>query len=271
MVLIIYCSLIGYSQNTELITTDIFLDKEILKELSIDTKFTNSIEYTSDGFIILSSANQFYILGVGGLVPIWGNWNNESDIESFAIASDSILVVASGNILYLLDSVNSFIKFQIIPDNNMNISSKYDNIYVYDRMLKNDKEDYFIYRISEYGNMESLVKISTPILSVFERPSQLIFSTKNIVFSVDIKTKKLFQLFSLPWEDDIISIAGDTVHQTLYFSTTRSVYRVKNSQIELISEEFGGILKYDGEGLLIFNPEEQLIVRFRNNILYDNQ
>jgi len=271
IILTICCWLTGYSQDTDSIRVDILLDDELLKELSIDAKFINSIEYTPDGFILLSSENQFYILGVGGVVPVWGNWNNENGIESFTIAFDSILVVVSGNTLCLLDSFNSFTKFQIIPDNNMGISSKHENIYVYDRILKNDKKDYSIYQISGNGEITSLITIRTPILSIFERPSQLIFSTKNIVFSVEIKTKKLFQLFSLPHEDDIISIVGDTIHQTLYFSTDKTVYRVKNNQIELVNEEFGGILKYDGDGLLIFNPQENFIVRFRNNVLYDNQ
>ena len=262
-----FCSFIGYSQNTDAITTDIFLDKEILKDLSIDTEFINSIEYTPDGFILLSSANRFYILGIGGIIPIWGNWNHENAIEAFTITSDSILVVLSGYALYLLDSDNSFTKFQIIPDNNMGISAKYDNIYVYDRALKNDKKDYSIYQVSEDGEIISLVKIPTPILSVFESPLQLIFSTRNILFSVDIKTKKLFQLFSLPYEDDIISIVGNTQNQVFYFSTEKTVYRIKNNRIELLSEEFGGILHYDGEGLLVFYPKENLIVRFRNNAL----
>jgi len=263
----LYCSLIGYSQNRDSMTTDIFLDKEILKELSIDVKFINSIEYTPDGYILLSSPNRFYILGVGGIVPVWGTWNSENVIEAFTITADSILVALSGNALYLLDSDNSFTKFQIIPDNNMGISSKYDNIYVYDRILKNDKKNYSIYQMSEYEEITPLVTIPTPILSVFETPSQLIFSTRNILVSVDIKTKKLFQLFSLQYEEDIISIVGDTQNKTLYFSTNRTVYRIKNNQIELLSENFGGILRYDGEGLLVFNPKEDLMVRFRNNVL----
>ena len=80
----------------------------------------------------------------------------------------------------------------------------------------------------------------------------------------------MFEILSLPQEDDIISIVGDTIHQALYFSTDKAVYRVRDNQIELVNDEFGGILKYDGEGLLIFNPKENLIVRFRNNILYDD-
>ena len=114
-----------------------------------------------------------------------------------------------------------------------------------------------------------MVKIPTPILSVFEQPSQLIFSTKNILFSVDIQTKKLYQILALPNNDDIISIVGDTINHAFYFSTDKTIYRIKDSKIEIVSEDFGGILKYDGEGLLIFNPDKNFIIRFRNNVLYN--
>ena len=276
--IIICCSLAGCSQKTETaitttqtdsIHTEIFLDSKLLKDLSIDEKFINSIEYTPDGFILLASGNQFYLLGGGGLAPVFENWNNKDSIESFTVTPDSILAVVSGKTLYQADTDTSFVKIADIPDNNMGITSKYDNIYMYDRTLRNKKKDYSIYQLSREGEITTLVTIRTPVLSVFERPSQLIFSTNNILFSVDTKTKELFQIFSLPPENDIISIVGDTIHRALYFSTNEAIYRIRNTQLELVNDEFGGILKYDGEGLLIFNPNENFIVRFRNNILYN--
>jgi len=280
---IICCLLVGCSKKTntittdtiitntisaDTITTDIIFDNNLLKDFSIDKKFINSIEYTPDGFILLSSANQFYLLGSGGIASIFENWNSKNSIESFTITSDSILVVISGKSLYQANADTSFVKIADIPDNNIGITSKYDNIYVYERIFKNEKKNYSIYQLSRDEKITTLVTISTPVLSVFERPLQLIFSTNNILFSVEIKTKKLFQILALPPKNNIISIVGDDIHHALYFSTNEAIYRIKNTQLELVSDKFGGILKYDGEGLLIFNPDENYIVRFRNNILY---
>jgi len=271
IIIIIWCSLESYSQNSDSITTEIFLDRELLEELSINSVFINSIEYTPNGFILISSPNQFYLLGNGGLVPIFDTWGGKDSIESFTITSDSILVVASGNALYQIDSNASFFKVTNIPDSDMGITSKYKNIYVFDRKLNRDKKEYFIYQISENKEIIPIVAIPTPILSVFEQPSLLIFSTKNILFSVDIKTKHLYQILTLPQEDDIISVIGDTINHAFYFSTNNAIYRIKDNIIELVSEDFGGILKYDGEGLLVFKPEMSLIVRLRNNILYSQE
>jgi len=230
---------VGYSQDIDSIKADILLDNTLLNQLNINAQFINSIEYTSDGFLLLASANQFYILGNGGIVPIFDSWENNTEIASFTVTANGILMAVSKNGLYTANNSSSFSKI-VIPDSGMGVTSQYlDDIFVYDKILKNDKKVYSIYHISETEKIESLITISTPILSVFESQSQLIFSTKNHVFSVDIYTKQLFHLFSSPYDADIISIAGDTYNKTLYFSTENSIYRIKNNQIELLCKEFG--------------------------------
>lgn len=268
-ILFICCfSFVGYAQDEKQIKAEILLDNAFLKDMRINTKFINSIEYTSEGFLLLSSVNQFYLLGFGGMIPIFEEWKAKTDIESFVVKANGALIIASGNTLYQAHSEPSFIKVLDIPDSNMGITSKYKNIYVFDRTQKSNKKDYSIYQISKNKEITPLVKIPTPVLSVFELSSQLIFSTKNILFGVDIETKKLYQILTLPYEDDIISIAGDTVNHAFYFSTNKKIYRIQDNKVEIISDDFGGILKYDGEGLLVFIPEKSLIIRLRNNILY---
>ena len=267
-VFICYFSVVGYAQNTKPIKADILLDKTLLNESSIDAKLINSIEYTSKGFVLLSSANQFYVLGIGGVAPIFNKWSGKTGIESFTVTAKGVLMIVSGKTMYQAHSKPSFLKVMDIPDSDMGITSKYKNVYLFDRKLKSNKKDYSIYQISTNKKIIPLVKIPTPVLSLFEQPSQLIFSTKNIVFSVDIKTKKLYQMLALPQENDIISIVGDTINHAFYFSTDQSIYQLKDDKIEMISNDFGGILKYDGKGLSIFNPEKSLIIRLRNNILY---
>lgn len=268
ILLVCYFTVIGYAQDAPPIKAEILLNNALLEELKIDTQFIHSIEYTSGSFLLLSSSEQFYILGIGGIAPIFESWKSKIGIESFTVTEDTILLIVSGNSLYQASTNPEFVKIMNIPDNNMGISSKYRDVYVFDRALKEDKKDYFIYQISRDKNITPLVKIPTPVLSVFELPSQLFFSTKNILFCIDVKTKNFSQIFALPFEDDIISIAGDTINHTFYFSTAQAIYQIKNSNIEIISNDFGGILRYDGEGLLVFNPEKSLIIRLRNNILY---
>jgi len=98
--------------------------------------------------------------------------------------------------------------------------------------------------------------------------SEFLFKYILYILCADNQTKTFFELFSLPQENDIVSITGDTDRQAIYFSTQDTIYRIKDGDFEYVCTDFGGILKYDGEGLLVFNPEMQLIIRFRNSILY---
>ena len=268
IVLIFYISIIVHAQDTDSIKVDILLDNVLLEQSDISTKFINAVEYTSDGYILLSSPTQFYLLGLGGIATILESWSDENDIESFTVSSDGRLLIVSGNTLYQAYQDPPFVVITDIPDSGMDITSKYNEIYVFDRILKDYKRNYSIYQISENIEITPLVTMPTPILSVFELPGLLIFSTKNILFSMDIKTKNLFQILVLPQEDDIFSIVGDTINHAFYFSTDNAIYRIKDRKFEIITEEFGGSLRYDREGLLIFNPEKQLIIRLRSNLLY---
>jgi len=266
--IILCCSSTGYSQNNDLVAMEIFLDREFLKELSIDAKFISSIEYAPYGLILLASDNQFYFLGIGGLIPVFEYGTGINNIESFALTPDTNLVVVSGNALYELGSEDPFSKVRDIPGNNMGITAKYGNIYIYDRIRENNKSVYSIYQLSGAGEITTLATSPNPVSSVFEQPDKLIFSSKNQLFTVDIKSKQTSQILSLPQEVDIISIAGNAVNQSFYFSTANAIYQIKDGKFELITEDFGGILMCDNEGLFVFAPENQLIVRLRNNLLY---
>ena len=269
IILSIFCfSMKGYAQDSKSIVVDVLLDSAFLKKLSVSEKFINVVDYTADGFLLLSSPNQFYLLGIGDLIPVFEKWTGEGIIESFAVTTDDSLLLISGKTLYKVYSEPSFIKVTDIPDNNMGITSKHKDIYVFDRTLKSDKRDYSIYQVSEDGGITPLVSMPAPILSVFEQPSRLVFSVNNILFGIDVKTRILFQIFVLKGRDDIISIVADTINHAFYFSTNNAIYRMKEGLFESISEDLGGILRYDGEGLLVFNPEKQFIIRLRNNLLY---
>jgi hypothetical protein len=152
----------------------------------------------------------------------------------------------------------------IVSGNNENVA------YIFDRTLQKGKKEYAVYRSSD-KQCTNLASTSAPILSAFEYKTSLLFSSENKILCADSKTKIFFDLFSLPQKQNIISITGDTVNKATYFSTSDTIYRIKESKLEYVCNEFGGILQYDGEGLLVFNPEKSLIVRFRNNILYPKE
>ena len=246
---------------------DIFLNDAMLKEASINVKLINSIDYTPTGFLFLASSNLFYLLGLDDMTPVFNE--TKTSIDAFAVTQDDMLWVVSGDELCSMDSLGNLSTLYKLPVSNTAIvSGNNENVaYVYDRTLQENKKEYAIYQCSN-EQYTRLASTSTPILSAYEYKTNLLFSSENKIICADSQSKTFFDLFALPQNQNIISITGDTINQALYFSTPDTIYRVQNGQLEYICMEFGGTLKYDGEGLLVFNPENSLIVRFRNNVLY---
>jgi len=249
------------------ILAEILLDKEMLKSFQ-DISFISSINITPEGFILLSSSNQFYILGLGGMLPY--SEKMEAPIHSFTVTPDNAIVFVKEKDFCFLDSTGKGVKLFGLPDSNMKISAGKEVLYLYGKNNSTGKD--IIYILFKGGKYISLLEYPSTITSVLEIDRGLFFSSKNKILLVDIKSKQINELLSLPVEnDEIISTDNDYEHGALYFSTNKAVYRTGSEKIELVNDEFGGILKYDGEGLLIFNPEKSLIIRLRNNILYKKQ
>jgi hypothetical protein len=239
-------------------------DKEILKSFQ-DVSFIPSMNITSDGFILLSSPNQFYILGLGGMLPF--SEKTETPVHSFTKTPDNAIMLIQEKNFCFLDSSGKIVKLFGLPDENLKISAGKEVLYLYGKNNFTDKD--VIYILFKGAKYILLMEYPFPITSILETNENLFFSSKNKLLIVDTERKQINEFLSLSNEnDEIISIDNDYVHGVLYFSTNSAVYRTKNNQIELFNDEFGGIIKYDGEGLVVFNPGKNLIVRFRNNILY---
>jgi len=247
------------------VLVEILLSKGMLKTIQ-DITLVPSIDITPEGFILLSSSNQFYVLGLGGMLPL--SEKMEAPIRSFAETPDNAIMFVQEKKLCFLDSLGKMVKLFGLPDDSMKISAGKEVLYLYGKNNLTGK--YVIYILFKRAKYISLLEYPDSITSVLEISGDLFFSSKNKIMLVDIKNKQINELLSLPDEnDEILSIDNDYVHGVLYFSTNKAVYRIGNdNQIGLVNNEFGGIVKYDGEGLLVFNPEKSLIVRFKNNSLY---
>ena len=256
-------SVLAHAQEAQGIELDLFLSKPMLKEVSIETKLINSIDYTYDGFLLISSSNQFYILGIGYIEPLFKP--TEKKIESYTVTPEGKLYLVSGKDLCKIDTLGNFLKIYSLPDVNMGIASGNEKIYLYDKYIQKNKSDYSLFSLDRTLHYTKLVTMETPIMAVYEYNSNVFFTTKNKIYCVNEKLESFIEILTLPQEKDtIISIVGVPEHQAFYISTENSVYRINNNTLEYVNTELGGILKYDGEGLLIFNPKENFILRIRD-------
>ena len=251
--------------NNDDVKVEVLLSNAMLKSFSMDIKFINSIDYTIGDYLLLASSNQFYILGMGGIESLFKR--QKQSIDAYTITSKGTLFAICRKELCVIDTNNVLSKLFTLPNNAMGIVSGSKGLYVFDKNNLNGESS--IYIVFEDARHAKLITVPMPIRSLLESEENLFFSSENKLFCIDVKNKKITELYSFPKKEDrIISMANDSLSHALYFSTNESIYRIINNEIEIINTDFGGTLRYDGEGLLIFNPEKSLIVRLRNSLLY---
>jgi hypothetical protein len=237
---------------------EVLLTSKMIKDLKLTKALINSIDITPNRLVLLSTADQFYLLGWGGIKP-YGKKVTGS-ISSFAYTADSILMTIRNKELCSFDSTGNLIKLYNLPKEGMGIVSagKYV-MYLYDK--NKDTTKHALYVLAKGGMYAKIFEIHEQINSVAEMNKSLFFASGKVLYGYDIKNKKLKVLAALSGDQDIRSITTSDSTNSIFFSTESTVYAYKDSAVVKITEQFGGILKFFDHGLIIFNPEKQYLIR----------
>jgi hypothetical protein len=238
---------------------EVLLNRKMLDDIHMDVKFTNSLNVTPGRLILLSSANQFYLLGWGGIKPV--GQKVTGTIRSFAYTPNGLLMTVHDKELCYIDSLGKLAKFFTLPDSDMGIAAGRHVMYLYGR--NKEQKDNALYVLAKGHKYAKLLVIPTPIMSVVEMKNGLIFATENKLFSLDIISKEIKALAALaPKENEIISMTKDTSGNTVYFSTKNAIYVLKDSSIICMSDKLGGVLRYSNNALIVFNTERNTLILF---------
>lgn len=243
--------------KTDSLRYEILLTNNMLANIQVNEKFISSIDITPNQLILLSTTDQFYLLGWGGIVPYGSKVSG--NISSFAFTPDSLLMTIRNKELCSFDSDGKLSKLFNLPGEGMGICAGKYVMYIYNR--KNDQAKNSFYVLAKGGKYEKLFELPTPINSAVEVSNTILFATENVLFSYKPKTKDLKLLAVLPKNKKIESIAVDSINNRVYFSTDSVIYAYKNSSTVLFTNEIGGVLRFFHDGLIVFNPEKQLLIR----------
>jgi hypothetical protein len=236
---------------------EVLLSKQMLSDAGINADFISSFDITSSRHILLSSTNQFYLLGWGGINTI--GYKMTDTISSFAFTSDSIMMLIHNKCLCYIDTTGNLIKLHSLPNSEMGISGGKDAMYIYDS--NKNLEQCVLYSFNKSGQLDTLFIAPTPITAVVEIDQSLIFSTENCLFAFSLQTQELNTIAIMEKGQKIISIAIDASKHNIYFSTENSVNEITGTTWGTLSSELGGTLKYVDDGLLVFNAGKKFLVR----------
>lgn len=247
----------GFPIKDDSLHYEILLTNKMLNDIQLNEKFITSIDITSKRLILLSTNDQFYLLGWGGIKPIGEKVTGS--IASYAFTSDNLLLTIRNNELCSFDSLGNLSQLFKLPNYGMGISAGKYVMYVYDR--NKEKVKHALYLIAKGGKYTKLFEVPSPIQSVVEINNSILFATGSDLFKFDIKSKDLKVLVALQKDKEIKSIAVDSSNNRIYFSTENAIYALKDSSAVIITKDFGGVLRYFNNGLIVFNPEKKLLVR----------
>jgi len=257
--LIIVCSLHvhGYGDQSDTLRYEILLNSKTLSDLDINANFITNLDITANQLILISSKDQFYLIGWGGLVPFGRPVTG--DISSFAFTNDSILLTIRNDELCYFDSEGNLSVLYRLPDQGMGLSKGDKVMYLYDRT--GNREKYAIYVVAQGGRYTKLLEMPTSVNAVIEENNSILFASGSVLFDFNLKSKELKAVTVLPAEKEIKSVAVDKSTDRIYFSAGNEIYALKDTGAVLISDDLSGFLKFYGNGLIVFSPEEKLILR----------
>ena len=243
--------------NGDSLHFEILLTGRMFSTLQINEKLTGTLDITSNRLILLSTTDQFYLLGQGGLSSFQDKVGG--GISSFAFTPDNLLMVIRNNELCTFDTSGRLFSLFRLPDYGMAISAGKYVMYIYNQSV--GRKRYAVYTIAKEGRYSKLFEIPSRVGSVAEIDNALLFSSENALYKYFIKTGEIKVLAVLPDRKPIQSIAADTISGRIYFATDDMVCALVDTLAVVISKRFGGVLRNFIDGLIIYNPEKKYLVR----------
>lgn len=257
--LIILCSMTlrGLPFKGDSLRFEVLLSSKMVRNFQPYPYFINSIDITSNEIILLSSINQFYILGFGIIKPVCNKVRGS--ISSYAYTSDNLLMAIRNDEICIFDSTENLSKLIQLPREGMGISAGKHVMYIYDRSKEQAKHSLFV--LAQGGKYKKLFESPAAIQSVVEMNNSILFATRHALFHFNPKNSEVKGLAALPKGKEIESITVDTISNRIYFSTDKEVYAIKDTSTILITDKLGGVLRFFNDGLIVFDPEKKLLIR----------
>lgn len=247
----------GLTIKNDSLRYEILMSSKMLQSANLNINFINSIDITTDSLILLSSSNQFYVLGWGGILPlgkkIFGS------ISCYNFTPDYFLMTISENYICKIDSLGNLIRQIELPNYGMGLSPGKNVMFVFDREKNLQKNS--VYLIVRGGKYAKLFDVTTPVNSVFDMKDSLLFASKNGLFSFDYQSKEVKTIAYINQGREIKSVTADTSTKQIFFSTDSVVYALENSKPVVLTNKFGGIVRFYDGGLIVFNPKQKFLIR----------
>lgn len=257
LLLLVLISYNVVAQNNGSLKVEILLNKALLNEYG-NNNFINSFVLTKNKNILLSTENQFYIVGLGEVDKIGPIQNGK--INAFEFTNKGVLLAVKNNEVCFLDTSSKLNFAYKIPESNFKLSRGKYSYYLYENNKTKNKNT--VYNLKDKQGYVKLLEMPKAINSLIEFGDKLLLCNENGLFEFNLIDKTIHLVTNLPKDEIILSICADTLNKRIYFSSPRALYSIKNNIINVVNPNNGGELKYYDDGLFVFDNKNNILLKY---------
>jgi len=250
-----------WGQSSHQLRYEIMLSKDMIATSHNKEIFIRSIDISPGKFITLASPGRFYQLGWGGMSEL--GQKPDSQISGFCFTFDGLMMAVKNRSLCYMDSLGKLQTLLILPTSGMGIAPGKEVVYLFDQ--NRTDSHYRLYAYAKHGKYKTLLASPKPVVSVVEMNGLVYMAIGSAVFSFSPQNNAVNLEAGFQKENEITSLAVDSDHDILYAATRDAIFALKNESLVYVTGDFGGgIIKYFQDGLVIFNPDTNDIIRIVN-------
>ena len=162
----------------------------------------------------------------------------------------------SGRKLVFLDSSGQLKPLFRLPGVGMSlVPGNGDSLLLFGR---EDKGTWALYTIRPGRKVSLLLRSPKPITAAAETSSHILVVIDGALFLVEHGELRL--LAGEP-KGTLTAVAADPDGKAIFVSDDRRIFRVNNRRLTVVADGFGGTLRWQRGGLLVFDPRRPLLVR----------
>jgi hypothetical protein len=229
----------------------IILNPAIARKAGLGT-LANCVAITPDGVAIVSDQNHLWEAGAAGALPV----GNFAGLASFAFVPGGLLFGVSGQNLVYLDTDGTLKTLFALPAPGMSVASGAG-----DSLLLFGPEGgghYGLYLVYPGHKAAKLFGAAAPIEDAAQAGGKTFFILNGMLFGV---TGRQAKLIAAEPGAGFSSVAADPAGNRVFVSDGAHVFQIKTWGALPISGDLGGLIRWYGGGLLIFNPQSRSLIR----------
>ncbi len=209
------------------------------------------VAVTPDGIAVVGNVKGLWLVG-GGQSRATG----VSGLGCFTFTPEGLLMGVRGRQLVYLDARGQLKPLLRLPSTGMTLVPGFqDSLLLFGR---DDKGIWDLYTIRPGRRVSLLLRSPRPITAAAETANHTLVVMDGALFIVE--NGKVRLLAGEP-KAKLTALAADPAGNAIFVSDGRHIFRIEHGRPVVMTDDLGGTLRWQGGGLLVFDPRRPLLVR----------